>query len=161
PDGQFRLKLLGDAGLSKWAHEFLPANPDYLEKRAQARNREVERFLWGPTAVKLDAAGSLYISTAAGIASRSIADRIKRHGGGGQEECRRRPHGQRGGIRRVYACGRGRLDSLDDRAARTSHLRLQPPGGSPDRATRARFSPGHGPMAGVWGCLPPLGYDLR
>ena len=61
PDGQFRLRLLGDAGLSKWAHEFLPANPDYLEKRAQAKNREVERFLWGPTAVKLDATGSLYI----------------------------------------------------------------------------------------------------
>jgi hypothetical protein len=61
PDGQFCLRLSGDAGLSKWAHEFLPANPDYLEKRARAKNREVERFLWGPTAVKLDAAGYLYI----------------------------------------------------------------------------------------------------
>lgn len=56
-----RTTLLGDAGLSKWAQEFLPANPDYMEKRASARNRGVERFLWGPTAVKLDTAGYLYI----------------------------------------------------------------------------------------------------
>ncbi|MBI3327556.1 MAG: hypothetical protein HYZ81_12750 [Nitrospinae bacterium] len=61
PDGSFRVKLLGDAGLSKWAQEFLPANPDYMEARATAKNREVERFLWGPTAVKLDAQGMLYI----------------------------------------------------------------------------------------------------
>jgi DNA-binding beta-propeller fold protein YncE len=61
PDGRFRVKLLGDAGLSKWAQEFLPANPDYMEARAVAKNRETERFLWGPTAVKLDAAGYLYI----------------------------------------------------------------------------------------------------
>jgi DNA-binding beta-propeller fold protein YncE len=62
PDGSFRAKLLGDAGLSKWAREFLPSNPDYMEARATARNREVERFLWGPTAVKLDAANRLYIA---------------------------------------------------------------------------------------------------
>jgi DNA-binding beta-propeller fold protein YncE len=61
PDGRFRTKLLGDAGLSKWAHEMLPANPDYMEARAVAKNRETERFLWGPTAVKLDTAGYLYI----------------------------------------------------------------------------------------------------
>jgi hypothetical protein len=61
PDGRFRIKLLGDAGLSKWAQEFLPANPDYMEARAIAKNREAERFLWGPTAVKLDTAGYLYI----------------------------------------------------------------------------------------------------
>ena len=60
PDGRFRIKLLGDAGLSKWAQEFLPANPDYMEARATAKNRETERFLWGPTAVKLDTAGQLY-----------------------------------------------------------------------------------------------------
>ncbi len=60
-DGRFRVKLLGDAGLSKWAQEFLPANPDYMEARATAKNRETERFLWGPTAVKLDAAGQVYI----------------------------------------------------------------------------------------------------
>ena len=61
PDGRFGIKLVGDAGLSKWAHEMLPANPDYMEARAVAKNRETERFLWGPTAVKLDAAGQLYI----------------------------------------------------------------------------------------------------
>ncbi len=48
-------------GLSKWAEEMLPANPDYMEAREKARNREVERFLKGPTSVKLDDAGSLYI----------------------------------------------------------------------------------------------------
>jgi DNA-binding beta-propeller fold protein YncE len=61
PDGRFRTKLLGDAGLSKWAEEFLPANPNYMEARAMAHNREVERFLWGPTAVKCNAAGMVYI----------------------------------------------------------------------------------------------------
>lgn len=61
PDGSFRLKLLGDAGLSKWALEFLPANPDYMEARALAKNRETERFFWGPTSVKLDAEGQVYI----------------------------------------------------------------------------------------------------
>jgi DNA-binding beta-propeller fold protein YncE len=61
PDGQFRSKLLGDAGLSKWAEEFLPANPDYMEARATAHNRELERFLWGPTAVRCGAAGMVYI----------------------------------------------------------------------------------------------------
>jgi len=60
-DGHCRAVLVGDAGLSKWAEEMLPANPDYMEAREKARNREVERFLKGPTSVKLDAAGSLYI----------------------------------------------------------------------------------------------------
>ena len=60
-DGHCRAVLVGDAGLSKWAEEMLPANPDYMEAREKARNREVERFLKGPTSVKLDDAGSLYI----------------------------------------------------------------------------------------------------
>jgi DNA-binding beta-propeller fold protein YncE len=60
-DGRCRAVLVGDAGLSKWAEEMLPANPDYMEARALAKNREVERFLKGPTSVKLDDAGSLYI----------------------------------------------------------------------------------------------------
>ena len=60
-DGHCRAVLVGDAGLSKWAEEMLPANPDYMEAREKARNREVERFLKGPTSVKLDAAGGLYI----------------------------------------------------------------------------------------------------
>jgi len=59
PDGSFRTKLLGDAGLSKWAQEMLPANPDYMEARATAKNREAERFLWGPTAVRYDTATNL------------------------------------------------------------------------------------------------------
>jgi len=61
PDGSFRTKLLGDAGLSKWAAEYLPSSPDYMEARQTAKNREVERFLWGPTSVKLDAEGRVYI----------------------------------------------------------------------------------------------------
>jgi hypothetical protein len=61
PDGSFRTKLLGDAGLSKWAAEYLPSNPDYMQQREGAKNREVERFLWGPTSVKLDPEGLIYI----------------------------------------------------------------------------------------------------
>jgi DNA-binding beta-propeller fold protein YncE len=60
-DGSFRDKLLGDAGLSKWAAEYLPSNPDYMHQREVAKNREVERYLWGPTSVKLDADGLIYI----------------------------------------------------------------------------------------------------
>jgi DNA-binding beta-propeller fold protein YncE len=60
-DGHCRAVLVGDAGLSKWAEEMLPANPDYMEARAMAKNREVERFLKGPTSVKFDDAGNLYI----------------------------------------------------------------------------------------------------
>jgi DNA-binding beta-propeller fold protein YncE len=60
-DGSFRATLLGDAGLSKWAAEYLPSNPDYMQQREVAKNREVERFLWGPTSVKLDAEGLIYI----------------------------------------------------------------------------------------------------
>jgi DNA-binding beta-propeller fold protein YncE len=61
PDGGFRTKFLGDAGLSKWAAEYLPSNPDYMAQREAARNRDVERVLWGPTSVKLDAEGLIYI----------------------------------------------------------------------------------------------------
>ena len=61
PDGSFLLKLRGDATLSQWAQEFLPANPDYMQERSMARNREVERYFWGPTAVKLDPEGQLYV----------------------------------------------------------------------------------------------------
>jgi DNA-binding beta-propeller fold protein YncE len=61
PDGRFRTMLLGDAGLSKWAEEYLPTNPDYMAARAAARNREVERFFWGPTSVKLGTDGLVCI----------------------------------------------------------------------------------------------------
>lgn len=60
PDGRSRLMLHGDATLSKWAREFLPANPDYIQERAMARNREVERYFWGPTVI-LDSEGRLYV----------------------------------------------------------------------------------------------------
>lgn len=61
PDGRFRAKLLGDAGLSKWAEEYLPSNPDYMEQRAAARNRDVERVFWGPTSIKIGPDGLLYV----------------------------------------------------------------------------------------------------
>ena len=32
-----------------------------MQQREDAKNREVERFLWGPTSVKLDTAGLIYI----------------------------------------------------------------------------------------------------
>lgn len=81
-DGQFIAAIRGDASIpSQWAADYLAANPEEAAARRQAnlepavarrpeqtpaeyeweRSAAVEKLLWGPTAVKLDAAGHIYI----------------------------------------------------------------------------------------------------
>ena len=79
--GTFLAKLRGDATSSRWAEEYLAANPDEAAIRREAnlepeisprpgydlhgyeweRSANVEKLLWGPTSVKLDAEGRIYI----------------------------------------------------------------------------------------------------
>ena len=77
PGGGFVMKLRGEATMSKWADEFMNANPDEsaARKRSNLETAEnirgdtphhesshVERFFWGPVSVKLDKAGRLYVT---------------------------------------------------------------------------------------------------
>ena len=64
PDGEHRASLYGEATLSPWAVEYMEANPHVAAQRAKAdpAYHEQERRLWGPTTVKLDADGRLYIA---------------------------------------------------------------------------------------------------
>ena len=74
--GEFLAKFRGEATESTWAQEYFVANPEEGAARRAAnlepvvdppadRYREqsasVEKLLWGPTAVKLDNAGRIYI----------------------------------------------------------------------------------------------------
>jgi DNA-binding beta-propeller fold protein YncE len=77
PDGSFVAKLRGNAGLSKWAESYFTANRDELEERQKANmeppldpstreiphaeSAHIEKFFWGPTAVKVDAEGRIYV----------------------------------------------------------------------------------------------------
>ena len=78
PDGTFIAKLRGESGYSKWAQEWFLSNEDILEERDNAdleppvertpwgdfvrdESANVESRLWGPTAVKLDADGRVFI----------------------------------------------------------------------------------------------------
>lgn len=77
PDGGFRAKWRGESGLSKWAESYFIANPDELEERQKANlepeldlrgveasrqeSASIEKLLWGPTAVKVDAQGRIYV----------------------------------------------------------------------------------------------------
>ena len=79
PDGNFIAKLRGESGLSRWAEEYvrysendyeerqkadldpeldLPPSDDFL--RQESANKE--KLLWGPTAVKVDPDGLIYIA---------------------------------------------------------------------------------------------------
>lgn len=75
-EGELLASLRGESVDSRWADDYFNANPDEgsarrradLEPRIPARpeyNREesanVEKLLWGPTAVKVDGAGRIYI----------------------------------------------------------------------------------------------------
>ena len=75
PDGGFVMKLRGEATLSKWAQEFLDANPDEAIPRAKAdlepelefagddpheQSTHIEKYFWGVASVTLDGAGRLY-----------------------------------------------------------------------------------------------------
>ena len=79
PDGSFQLKLRGQATLSKWAQEFLAANPDEMQERDKSNlvpdlpphldtpyliSAQTEQYFWGPISVDLDSEGRLYITEA-------------------------------------------------------------------------------------------------
>ena len=76
-DGAFVTKLRGAATISKWAQEFLDANSEEAEPRSRSNlepdlspfggdpheeSAHTEKFFWGPTSVKLDGAGRLYVT---------------------------------------------------------------------------------------------------
>ena len=77
PDGSFQTKLRGQATLSKWAEEFLAANPDEKQERDKSNlvpdlpphldtpyliSAQTEQYFWGPVSVNLDSQGRLYIT---------------------------------------------------------------------------------------------------
>ena len=77
PDGGFRAKIRGEAGLSKWGEEYFISNQDELEERRLAdmeppldrlssgslhdRSAATEKLFWGPTSVRLDGGGRVYV----------------------------------------------------------------------------------------------------
>lgn len=76
PDGSCLAVLRGEADLSRWAKDYFISNQDELEERQRAdlepaldlmtdEPREVsasiEKLFWGPTSVKIDAQGLIYV----------------------------------------------------------------------------------------------------
>jgi DNA-binding beta-propeller fold protein YncE len=77
PDGSFVAKFRGASGLSKWGGDYFIANQDELEERRKANlepqitpspsddlrheSASIEKFFWGPTAVKVDDQGRIYV----------------------------------------------------------------------------------------------------
>ena len=77
PDGHFLTLLRGDAGVSQWGQDYFMSNQDELEERQRAdlepelnllpsdgtreESASIEKLFWGPTAVKIDAVGRLYV----------------------------------------------------------------------------------------------------
>jgi len=77
PNGQFLLKLRGEATLSKWAQEFLDSNSDEATARANSNlepklnlltntpyeeSSYIEKYFWGPISVKMDNNDRLYVT---------------------------------------------------------------------------------------------------
>ena len=77
PDGSHLLTLRGQATLSRWANEFLDANPDETRERDISDlapdlppqydtpykvSAQTEALFWGPTSVNLDAEERLYVT---------------------------------------------------------------------------------------------------
>lgn len=60
PDGQALAVLTGDADLSMRAKEWLADNPDVASTRESADLEREKRF-WGPTAVKIDRQGRVFV----------------------------------------------------------------------------------------------------
>jgi DNA-binding beta-propeller fold protein YncE len=76
-DGQFITKRRGESGLSKWAEDYFKANTDEFESRQKAdlepepngqpseyvreQSAAVEKLFWGPTSVRLDDEGAMYV----------------------------------------------------------------------------------------------------
>jgi DNA-binding beta-propeller fold protein YncE len=61
PSGELVQTLSGEADLSVWAREYLAADTGVAAEREQAASLEAEKRFWGPTGLKLDAAGRLYV----------------------------------------------------------------------------------------------------
>lgn len=59
-DGSHLATLIGDATMSKWGQESLEGNPDLVIARKDV-DLEPEKRLWGPTSVKVDALGRVFI----------------------------------------------------------------------------------------------------
>ena len=77
PDGNFVMKLRGESTLSVWAQNFLNINLEEGAARATANlepeieyfvddpheeSSHIEKFFWSPCSVKLDGAGTLYVT---------------------------------------------------------------------------------------------------
>ena len=52
---------LGEAGLSKWGKAKLESNPDHLQQREVAFQRETEKLFRHPIAVDIDAEGRIFV----------------------------------------------------------------------------------------------------
>lgn len=76
PHGQVLANLRGDSVPSKWAQDYFAANPDEAKARSESNleppvkhlggerreeSANIEKLFWGPTAVKLDSQGRVYI----------------------------------------------------------------------------------------------------
>lgn len=77
-DGAFLQKLRGEAGLSKWAANYLDTNREEGEARAKSdlapsidlldsddphtQSAHIEKYFWAPVSVKLDDFGRLYVT---------------------------------------------------------------------------------------------------
>ena len=77
PEGRFIAAFRGNAGMSKWSDDYFRANPDELEERQKAdlepildsstiydtrdESASIEKYFWGPTAVKLDNHGRMFV----------------------------------------------------------------------------------------------------
>lgn len=75
--GNFICSLRGEATISQWGQEFLDANYEEAEPRSRSNlepdvslfngnpheeSSHIEKFFWGPTSVKLDNSGRLYVT---------------------------------------------------------------------------------------------------
>ncbi len=77
PDGSFLAKVRGESGMSKWAEDYFDANREEYEERQKAdmeptldllphdysreESATIEKLFWGPTAVKIDAEGRMFV----------------------------------------------------------------------------------------------------
>ncbi len=76
-DGRHLMTLLGEATLSKWAYDFLSANPDEVETRKISNltpelpphlntrhliSSQIEPYFWGPASVNFDCEGRMFIT---------------------------------------------------------------------------------------------------
>ena len=79
-EGRFVRLMQGQATLSKWAEDFLAANPDEAGTRAMSDltpelpdhlqskyhvASQTEPYFWGPTSVNFDSEGRLYVTESA------------------------------------------------------------------------------------------------